>query len=547
METTIEKVTLLDHLFMARRVSTPLIAVSTPDPAATLRTIRGKFEDGAKTPIPVFRWDAMNGIMPLNKLATEWMKKNVNENSSEWQGMTANPGAMLGMAAAMPGEERQNPSDVTSSLVSRGTILFAMNLHRFFEDRPGIDNGPIIQGIWNLRDPFKGNRRTLIMMSPSFKFPPEIAQDVIHFDEQLPDETQLRQIIGQQAGEGGVELNDDLTNQAVDAVRGLPAFTAEQVTAMSLTRDSINVSGLWERKISVIEQLPGFSVDRGQETFDDAGSINQFKKFGVQLAQGKNAPLVYVRLDELEKSLGGIGSKGGAADNTGIAQDQLGVLLREMEDNDWVGMIFLGHAGCGKTLITKGLANTATKITGKKVLSIAYDLNASKESLVGKSEQAIRAGMKSIKGLAGKRVCFVATCNDLENLPPALRRRFRLGIWMFDLPSKADRDQIWKINLKKYDLKDADRPNDAFWTGSDIRNTCDVASRLSCSLANAAQYIVPVFKADPGAIDRLRAYADGKYLSATEEGTYQAPQATLRDRPTFNAEEGKRAARAEEV
>lgn len=539
---------LLKAFKAARVAAVPIITISCFDPADVIKKIRALNEDGAKTPIPLVLWDAMDGMKGLNNAGTAAVKAVLKGDEKDWPGMTSNPGAALGFMSDLPGEQRENGLP-NGAIQVRGTIVFALNLNRYFEDKANGDNAPIVQGVWNLRDRFKANRRTLVVLGSGFKFPAEIANDVISLDVPMPTDEELAAIVKDQAaGVAGLGALDEKTlGQAVDAVRGLPsAFTVEQVARMSLSKDGIAVDELWERKIATMEQTPGLSVDRGTETFDDAGGLDQFKAFGLRLVASEKSPLLYVRIDEIEKFLGGLGGNGSSGDNTGVSQDALGVFLREMEDNGWNGLIALGHAGAGKSLITKGLANTATKMTGRRVLSVAMDLGATKNSLLGKSEERLRNLFKVIKAVGGKRVCFIATCNDLDVMPPALRRRFKLGMWMFDLPTRVQKDAIWKINLTKFGLKrPATLPDDTDWTGADIRNVCEQADLLGCSLDEACNYVVFVAKNDPDSISRLRDKADGKYLDANRPGVYRANRQEVLV-PSVDAPSAGRAARTDE-
>ena len=410
-------------------------------------------------------------------------------------------------------------------LAQRGAMIFMLNAQRYFEDREGVSPGQVIQGIWNLRDPFKSNRRTLVLLGPAFVFPPELAQDVIEFDEPYPNEGELRAVVTKGVAEAGLaELDDAQVEQAIDAVTGLAAFTAEQVIAMSLTKAGLDVDALWQRKVSVVEQTKGLSVDRGDESFDDVCEVDNFLSFARRLVGSAKAPTLYVRLDEMEKSFGGLGVNGGPADNTGMTQDLVGVILRTMEDYNWTGFIMVGHAGTGKSLVTKSLANAASKIMKRRVLSTALDLGALMTSAAGETGQAMRVAVKVIRSLArGGRVCVVGTCNDMNVLPPALKRRFKLGTWMFDLPGRAGKDKMWAKNAKKYGVKEKQFPDDADWTGSDIRNVCETAELLGAPLSEVIGYTTFVAKSDPEAIARLQRIADGKFVSASSPGVYRAP------------------------
>jgi hypothetical protein len=46
---------------------------------------------------------------------------------------------------------------------------------------------------------------------------------------------------------------------------------------MSLSKKGLDLEQLWERKRQVIEQVPGLSVWRGGETFDDIGGCENIK------------------------------------------------------------------------------------------------------------------------------------------------------------------------------------------------------------------------------------------------------------------------------
>lgn len=513
--------TLTERLKAARKVGVPIIAISTPDPAQTRRAVCMAFDNAeSKTPIPIVEWDAVNGITALNEFGTTVLEKVLGADPTEWAGLTSNPNSALVKMAELPGEIREG-----TTLKQRGSIVFMQNAQRYLEDRTGVQNGVVLQGIWNLRDLYKANRRTLVLLGPGFKFPAEIAQDVISFEEPYPSVEVLTGIVTTMAGNASVKLTEKVIEAAVAALLGLSAFTAEQVVAMSLTKDGLDVEELWTRKIAVVEQTDGLTVDGGTECFDDVQDLDNFTEFAKALMNGDKAPTLYVRIDEMEKSFGGLGGNGGAGDNTGITQDRLGVLLKTMEDKGHTGLIAVGHAGTGKTLITKALANTSTKITGRRVLSISLDLGAMGTGIASSAERQMRTAMNVIESMAGGgKVMFVATCNDISIIPAALKRRFKLGTWMFDLPSPAGRTAMWKQYMKAFSIKPQAVPDSTDWTGSDIRNVCEVADAIDSTLEKACSYVTFVAKSDPDAIERLRRVADGKFVSASTPGVYKAPK-----------------------
>ena len=477
----------------ARRVSTPLIAIRTPDPAATMQVIVDGFNGSAP---PCVVWDVCSGLRPINKAGSQALS--ALGDGGNLQAISSNPSEALSIAAKLPEK----------------TVVFALNMQRYILTP---QDGPVVQGVWNLRDPFKTDRRTLVLLCPDLQLPSELAQDVLILDEPLPDKEQLAGIIREQFKSASLDEPDDATlNRAVDATAGLAAFPAEQVTAMSLTKDGIDFDALWERKRKMIEQTPGLSVWRGGQKFSDIGGLENAKSFLNRVIGSRKPPKVVVMVDEIEKST----SESSQSDSNGINADQLKCFLTEMEDKDYTGFIAVGHPGCSKSMIAKATGAEAG------VPCIVLDLGGMKGSLVGQSEQNLRQALKVIAAVAGPGgAYFIATSNGISAVKPELKRRFRDGIWFFDLPCPEERDSIWDIYVKKFEIKakKKDRPNDEGWTGAEIRQCCEFAWRLQCSLAEAAEYIVPFFRAAADKVNSLRTQADGRYISASKPGVYRNP------------------------
>jgi len=483
---------LLEKLKHARRAGVPLVSIGTPDAAATISLVAERLQNG-----PILSWDVQRGVLPVNEAGQDAMSCIDPENTVQ------NPLGLIDEAAKLPAK----------------TILFVHNAGKVAE-AAGL---PWLQGIWNLRDEFKADRRTLVLLGRDSEVPAELEGDVVGLDEELPTPEELEKIVrsidaaATDACEGR-ELADDVTiAKAVEAVQGLAAFAAEQAVAMAVRPDGIDLDHLWEVKRSMIEDTPGLSCWRGGERFADVGGLDNAKQYCGSLIQGRRDYGAVVFIDEIEKLLAG--ATAGTGDSSGTSQGFLQVLLTYMQDHDVAGMIFVGHPGAGKSMLAKSIGAEAG------VPTIALDTNAMKSSLVGSSEQKIRQAMKVVTAVSNDRPLFVATCNAIANLPPELRRRFTAGTFFFDLPDEEERQVIWQYYLAKYELDAGqDRPDDSNWTGAEIRACCQGAWERNVPLIDAAQFVVPVAKADPERIERLRKEAAGRYISASYSGTYKLPE-----------------------
>lgn len=148
------------------------------------------------------------------------------------------------------------------------------------------------------------------------------------------------------------------------------------------------------------------------------------------------------------------------------------------------GVLMIGMQGCGKSMIAKAIA----RIYGMPLVRL--DMGALFGSLVGQSEERTRkaieqveaispcvlwideldkaaSGMQGSSGDSGvsarvlstiltwlqektEPVFVVATANNITNLPPELSRKGRFDeIFFIDLPSFGEREDIFKIHIKK--------------------------------------------------------------------------------------------------
>lgn len=209
------------------------------------------------------------------------------------------------------------------------------------------------------------------------------------------------------------------------------------------------------------------------------------------------------------------------------------------------GILLVGLPGGGKTLSAKVTAS----ILGMPLVRL--DISSLKGSLVGESEQKMRAATKLIdaiapcvvwcdeveKALSGVQSSgksdggstagmfghlltwmqesetpkyIVATCNDIEELLSASQgaflRRFD-DIFFVDLPSREDRVKILEIMNKRYNTKckcDIVDNMDG-WTGAEIEKF--VIASLYDGLEVAMANVHPIYQQNRAKIDAAREWA----------------------------------------
>lgn len=496
----------LDALTAARRVSTPLIAIQTADPAATIQAVI----DNEATTVPMIQWDMARGLTGLNTMGQAEADRAAQEADGVDGKFETN--ATLALIAARLIRPQNFP------------VIFIHNAPRI------LDEPSVIQALWNLRDPYKSDGRTVILLGVIFTLPLELTQDILILDHPLPTASELTSIAAELLDAAGLPAEDDEgADSTVDATIGMAAFAAEQAMAMSIDRKVIrgyDRGELWERKRKSVGQTKGLEIWRGGDTFDDIAGYRQAVEFELRILKGRSKPRSIVWIDEIEKVIGT------GLDTSGTSQSMLGHLLSWMQDSSAIGLILVGPPGSGKSQLAKAAGGSVG------IPTIKFDLSGMKGSLVGESEAAIRAATKVIDAVSQGRAMVIATCNGIDGLPPELRRRFNLGTFFVDLPTAEERVMIWALYLRKYELGEGVAlPVSEGWTGAEIKQCCDLAWRLDCPVIEAASYIVPVAVAAREKIDKLRTEAHLRYLNASAPGLYDkdantkaAPRRIMRDR-----------------
>jgi hypothetical protein len=120
----------------ARRVSPPLIAVRTPDPASAIQLILSTLKDDET---PVLHWDAVRGLAGANEAG----QRHASEILGEMEPAAVSMEALFAIAEK----------------IAQDSLLFVANAHRFYSD------AAVTQGIWNLRDAYKRRGCTLILLT----------------------------------------------------------------------------------------------------------------------------------------------------------------------------------------------------------------------------------------------------------------------------------------------------------------------------------------------------------------------------------------------
>ena len=344
--------------------------------------------------------------------------------------------------------------------VDRAAAFVFLDLHAHMGDGTRPADPAIVRKLRELAADFQNGllARTLIIVAPALRIPPELEKDVHILDFPLPDETAIRRILDDliAANAGNRRLRINLTetdkDRLVRASLGLTETEAEGALALAMASDGV--------------------LDA-----DDVTTVLQEKKQAVR----KAGLLEYVDTDIDLAGVGGL--------------DNLKRWLRR-RDNSWLaeaaeygipaprGVLITGVPGCGKSLTAKAVA------ASWRLPLLRLDIGKVFSGIVGSSESNLRTAIRSAeaaapavlwvdeieKGFSGvgatgdsgtasrvfggfltwmqektAPVFVIATSNNVQSFPPELLRKGRFDeIFFVDLPAPDERAQIWELHVRKH-------------------------------------------------------------------------------------------------
>lgn len=355
-----------------------------------------------------------------------------------------------------PGRALQHAAGVTEP-----SVFVFCDLHAFFGGEHRAGDPAIVRAVRETALEFRHGEasRTLVITAPVRVIPPELDEVTHLMDFPLPTAGEIRELLdtmiennSRGAGRIRVDLDESGREQIVHAALGLSMAEAENAFARAMVDDgTLSVSDIaivLDEKRQVVRKSGVLEFIRGDIDLDDVGGLNNLKRW-------------LARRD---------GSWMDGARDYGLPSPK--------------GVLITGVPGCGKSLTAKATAAS----WGLPLLRL--DIGRIFSGLVGSSEQNLRTAIATAEAVAPcilwvdeiekgfsntsgqgdsgtsarvfgtfltwmqekqRPVFVVATANNIDALPPEFLRKGRFDeIFFVDLPTTAEREIIWRLQLESH-------------------------------------------------------------------------------------------------
>ena len=158
----------------------------------------------------------------------------------------------------------------------KGTSLLILhNFHKF------LNNPEVVQTVFTQLIAGKQQRTFLIVLAPVVQIPIELEKLFVVIDHALPDRDQLEKIARELTSDHPEDLpqGEDL-QRVLDAAVGLTRYEAEASFALSLSRhNALRPDAIWELKSAALKKSNLLTLHRGEERFANLGGLANLKDF----------------------------------------------------------------------------------------------------------------------------------------------------------------------------------------------------------------------------------------------------------------------------
>jgi SpoVK/Ycf46/Vps4 family AAA+-type ATPase len=332
-------------------------------------------------------------------------------------------------------------------------LLILKDIHRFWQDNPIL-----VRKIKDLSSASKGKGKVTVIVAEEQWTPHSLREEIVLFRQGLPDIEEIRTFLRQIRGTDpsfakACETEPDLLERLVIAARGLDLVDLERAIRTLRLTDMTSfdaVRSLLENKRQILQQSGIMELILDNAGCDQLGGMENLK--------------YWLKRRESAFGLEGISS------GMGLPK----------------GVLIMGVAGCGKSLLVKAIATEWHLPLIRLDMSTVYSgIFGSPEASLNKAFKTAEAvapcvlwideiesgitthGFKSEGGASSRvlgsfltwmqekrePVFVAATANAIEMLPAEVLRKGRFDeIFYVGLPETAAREEIFRIHLANRDV-----------------------------------------------------------------------------------------------
>lgn len=350
-----------------------------------------------------------------------------------------------------------NPINAIESVArsSEDAIYLFKDFHVYFgSDRSTRPDYAVIRKLRDVIPILKSSRKTIVFISAKLVIPCDMEKEISILDFPLPNaaeiQTLLEELISGLSPENVRLSNDDKIMLSRSAL-GLTLQEAENAFCRAIVKlkglDINAISIIHEEKNQVVKKTGVLEFVKSDLNIDDIGGLENLK---IWLLRRNNSWSERAQAYNLPAPKGVLitGVPGCGKSLTAKAMSAIwGLPLLKLD----MGKIFGGIVGSSEENMRKAIA-TAEAVSPSILWVDEIEKGFSGLKSGGDSGTSARVFGTFLTWMQEKTkpVFVIATANDISSLPPELLRKGRFDeIFFVDIPTKKEREKIFKVHIDK--------------------------------------------------------------------------------------------------
>ena len=412
--------------------------------------------------------------------------------------------------------DTEDPMEMLNHFVKlpERSILIARDFHAYLGDA-----NPLL--VRKLKDALllgKMANRVFVVCGCLLKLPPELEKEIAVVEFKLPDREQLLVVLEGIAKSAGIHL-DGNTDGILDAASGLTTSEAEDAFALSVVEcGDIRADIVAREKAATVRKNGILEVVETALTLDDMGGLdlykehlwsirNSFSKAAREYGLPSPRPIICCGQAGTGKSMSAMACK-----------NVFNLPLIRLEAGRLFGSLVGASEANWRTAFSTAKAVAPAVVWLDEAEGLFSGAQSSGSTDGGTTNRVIKAILQDMQ-FNSDGLMFVFTSNDIDQFPDPLIDR--CDVWSFELPTRKEREAIWKIHIAK-----RKRKPDAFdiprlaeltegYSGRQIEQVWCKAMTTSfndgireptdADVENALRFFVPTSVTMKDAIERRRA------------------------------------------
>ena len=400
------------------------------------------------------------------------------------------------------------------------TVLIAKNLNWFLTDNTTGDFNKGLVSLFQTRSAVysspNGRKILIIVSDEDFMnaIPGPIQKEFFNLNFTLPGLEDIKKeydfiVSSAKAAKPDFSPPDEQTEQDIYfACRGMTTQEIQNALSFSLVQQgNIDPKIIAKIRASGIEKIPGVKIGRSDQGFDALKGYENVKGFAKDTAR-----------HPLAKGIMLLGPPGtGKTQFCRCLSYETGLELFELE----MAQMFGSLVGETEKQVKKALdvisVNAPAIVLVDEIEKALAGMKGSGVNDGGTTQRAMAQFLKFLSEDRPEGLYIVATCNDISKMPPEWIRAERWdGLFFVDLPSPEEQAMILEFYRLQFNVTGTPSTMSG-WSGAEIKSVCRIAAMMKKPIEEVQRFIVPVSKTMGAEIDRLRKWAVGKTIPASND------------------------------